>query len=44
MTSPILATIKGRSATVAIADMVWGAVLTGLVAAASYILADWVKV
>ena len=39
-----LATMKGWSATVTVIDMVWGAVLTAVVAAASYFIAGWIDV
>lgn len=39
-----LATMKGWSATVTLVDMVWGAVLTSVVAAVSYVIAGWLDV
>jgi uncharacterized membrane protein len=39
-----LATMKNWSVTVTVVDMLWGAVLTAVVAIASYFIADWLDV
>lgn len=39
-----LATTRGWPANVAFVDMIWGAVLTGAVASASYYIARWLEV